>query len=91
MWFGERIRPSELFRPAQNVLQRRRCFSEPLVARRRSVDKRLGVRSRRLGANAWAEKKKVPGLKNPGGYAAMVVCLLVTVSLSLLYFDFLKS
>ena len=38
-----RIRPSELFRPAQNVLQRRRSFSEPLVARRFSVVKRLGL------------------------------------------------
>ena len=29
------------------------------------------VRSRRLGANAWAEqKKKVQRLKNPGGYMA---------------------
>ena len=37
------IRPSELFQPAQNVLQERRCFSEPLVARPRSVDKRLGL------------------------------------------------
>ena len=35
------------------------------------------VRSSRLGANAWAEQKKkeIPGLKDPGGYAANVLGL----------------
>ena len=39
--FGERIRPSGPFPAAQNVLQQSRYFSEPLVARRLSVDKPL--------------------------------------------------
>ena len=38
-----RIRPSGLFPSAQKVLQQRWYFSELLVARRRSVDKRLGL------------------------------------------------
>ena len=36
-----RTRPSGLFPEAQNVLQQRRYFSELLVARPHSVDKRL--------------------------------------------------
>ena len=33
--------PLRTLTAAQKVLQQRWCFSEPLVARRRSVDKRL--------------------------------------------------
>ena len=63
MWFGERIRPSGLFpAAAQKVLQRRWYFPEPLVARRRSVDKPLGLPcgayAMTRGANVWAEPKK---------------------------------
>ena len=43
---------------AQKVLQQRWYFSEPLVARRRSVDKPLGLPcgayAMTRGANAWA-------------------------------------
>ena len=46
---------------AQKVLQQRWYFSEPLVARRRSVGKPLGLPGGAYittrGANAWAEPK----------------------------------
>ena len=70
MWFGEvppRIRPSGLFQVAQNFLQRRRRFYEPLVAHRRSVDKRLGLP---CGAFVMSGSERVGGAKkNPSGYA----------------------
>ena len=58
---------------AQNVLQQRWYVSEPLVARRGSVEKPLGLPcgafettgSYRVGG----AKKKIPGLKGPSGYA----------------------
>ena len=67
--FGERIRPSGLLQGLlQKVLQQRWYFAEPLVARRRSVGKPLGLpcgayaKGTTRGANAWAEpKKKSPG------------------------------
>ena len=46
------------FRAAQKVLDQRWYFSEPLVARRHSVDKPLGLPcgayAMTRGANAWA-------------------------------------
>ena len=72
----------ELLRPGQNVLQRRRCFSEPLVARRRSVVKRLRLRCGAFETTGRERvgRAKIPGLKNPGGYAAMAVTINVCLN-----------